>query len=80
VTIDDDDNDDEQKRTNIHALSEIQTHGLSVQEIKAYKPQTARPLGLARASGLTSSFKCFDTLYCESSKKYKLIFTQFSDP
>jgi hypothetical protein len=28
--------DDEQKRTNIHALQRIATHGLSVQAIKAY--------------------------------------------
>jgi hypothetical protein len=29
-------NGDEQMRINIHALSRIQTHGLSVQAIKAY--------------------------------------------
>jgi hypothetical protein len=28
--------DDEQTRTNIYALSGIRTHGLSVQEIKGY--------------------------------------------
>jgi hypothetical protein len=31
-----DDDDDEHARTNIHALSAIRTHGLSVQAIKAY--------------------------------------------
>jgi hypothetical protein len=39
-------NDDEQTRTNIHALSEIRTHGLKVQDIKAYA-YIARPLELA---------------------------------
>jgi hypothetical protein len=31
-----DDDEEEQTRTNIHALSGIRTHGLSVQTIKAY--------------------------------------------
>jgi hypothetical protein len=30
------DDDDEQMRTNIHVLSGIRTHGLSIQVIKAY--------------------------------------------
>jgi hypothetical protein len=34
-------NDDEQMRTNIHALSGIWTHGLSIQVIKAYASDRA---------------------------------------
>jgi hypothetical protein len=35
------DDDDGQNRTNIHALSGIQTHGLNVQAIKAYASDLA---------------------------------------
>jgi hypothetical protein len=41
--------EDEQTRTNIHALSGIQTHGLSFQAIKAYDTDcTATGTGLVR--------------------------------
>jgi hypothetical protein len=33
-----DDDDDEQRTINSHALSGIRTHGLSVQDIKAHAP------------------------------------------
>jgi hypothetical protein len=33
--VNDDDDDDEYMMTNIHDLSEIQTHGLSVQAVKS---------------------------------------------
>jgi hypothetical protein len=42
------DDGDEQTRTNIHALSGIQTHGLSIQAIKAYASDRAA-IGTGRA-------------------------------
>jgi hypothetical protein len=46
-------NDDEQMRTNIHALSGIQTHGLSGQAMKAYTSDSTA-LGPASILGILS--------------------------